>query len=158
MKVTPMPFLRKSLVSLNHPLYYSELDCFPLETSRWVKFAEFYVERWRERTVNWVLGNDKHPVHVVNYENLKRDTVGEVEKILDFLQFPYSHDELTERLRENYTEFQRVHTHKSFQHYSPEQKEMLNSKLSSVLAFAKAAGKADLFLFHDYLESLPSLV
>ena len=107
--------------------------------------------------LNWVLSDHKHPVHVVNYEDLKRDTVGEVEKILDFLQFPYSHDELAERLREDYTVFQRPHTNDTFEHFYPEQKEKLRTTLLTVMAAAKDSGKADLFHFDEYLESLPDI-
>ena len=116
-----------------------------------------YMERWKERVVNWVFDNNEHPVHVVSYEDLKTDKVREVEKILDFLQFPYDHDELTERLSEDYTEFQRPHNHTDFQHFNPEQKEKIRATLESAITLAKACGKTDLFHFHDYLESLPHI-
>ena len=104
-----------------------------------------------------MLDNHGHPVHVVNYEDLKRDTVKEVEKILDFLQFPYSHDEVVERLREDYTDLQRPHTHEDFQHYFPKLKENLRTTLLTMMATANASGKADLFLFNEYLDSLPDI-
>ena len=126
---------------------------------RWKEFSKTYLDTWERRLNNWVLANDRHPVHVVNYEDLQRNTVVEVAKILDFLQFPYRNDTLAERLRDDYTEFKRRrHTNSDFQHFSPEQKEKLRSTLSSVLATAKAAGKADLFLFDEYLESLPNII
>ena len=104
-----------------------------------------------------MLDNHSHPVHVVNYEDLKKDYIREVEKILDFLQFPYSHEEVVERLREDYTDLQRQHTHKDFRHFSPEQKENLQTTLLTMMATAKASGKADLFLFKEYLDSLPDI-
>ena len=104
-----------------------------------------------------MLDNHGHPVHVVNYEDLKRNTVREVEKILDFLQFPYTHEEVVERLRVDYTDFQRVHTHDDFQHFSPEQKEKLRTTLQTVMTKAKACEKANLFLFNEYLSSLPDI-
>ena len=104
-----------------------------------------------------MLDNHSHPVHVVNYEDLKKDYIREVEKILDFLQFPYSHEEVVERLREDYTDLQRQHTHEDFQHFSPEQKEYLRTTLLTMMATANASGKADLFLFNEYLDSLPDI-
>ena len=126
-------------------------------TQKWGSFHDDYLNKWKKRLLNWVLSDHKHPVHVVNYEDLKRDTVGEVEKILDFLQFPYRHDELAERLREEYTVFQRQHTNDNFEHFSPEQKEKLRTTLLTVMAAAKDSGKAALFHFDEYLESLPDI-
>ena len=124
---------------------------------KWNGFSETYLKAWITRLNNWVFNNPNHPVHVVSYEDLQRDTVGEVEKILDFLEFPYSHDELVERLREDYTTFQRPHTNDDFQHFSPEQKANIRTTLLTVMATAKATGKSDLFEFDDYLESLPHI-
>ena len=129
-----------------------------LETEKWIKFSGRYFDRWKERTINWVFNNHSHPVHVVSYEDLKRDTVGEVEKILDFLRFPYSHNDLVERLRQDYTVFQRPHTNDDFQHFSPEQKENLRTTLLTVMARAKACGKSDLFHFDEYLDSLSDIL
>ena len=101
-----------------------------------------------------MLNSPNHPVHVVSYEDLQRDTVGEVEKILDFLEFPYSHDELVERLREDYTTFQRPHTNDDFQHFSPEQKANIRTTLLSVMVTAKATGKLNLLTtLNHYLTS-----
>ena len=99
--------------------------------------------------------NDNHPVHVVSYEDLQNDTVREVEKILDFLHFPYSHEDLIQRLRVNFTTFRRPHMNDGFQHFSPEQKERLRLKITQLMAATKTAGKADLFLFSKYLADLP---
>lgn len=127
-------------------------------TNEWTNFLDNYLRKWKKRLVNWVLNNHtNHPVHVVNYEDLKSDTVGEVEKILDFLHFPYSHDEVVERLREDYTVFQRPHKDVNFEHFSPEQKEKLRDALLNVMAAAKDCGKEKLLLFNDYLEVLPDV-
>ena len=136
---------------------YFLLSILPAVTEKWTSFSEEYLNNWIQRLSNWVLDNHRHPVHVVSYEDLKRDTVKEVEKILDFLQFPYTHEEVVERLRVDYTDFQRVHIHDDFQHFSPEQKEKLQTTLQTAIDNAKACGKADLFLFNEYLDSLPDI-
>ena len=125
---------------------------------KWNGFSEDYLQLWIERLDNWVFNNHSHPVHVVSYEDLKKDTVGEVEKILDFLKFPYSHSELVERLRQDYTVFQRPHTNDDYQHFSPEQKENLRTTLLTGMARAKAFGKSDLFHFDEYLNSLSDIL
>ena len=102
--------------------------------------------------------NDKHPVHVVAYEDLKNNTVREVEKILDFLQFRYTHQDLVQKLRVDFTNFQRAHVDDGFQHFSPEQKEQLNQTLHTVIHTARESGKEPLFHFNDYLESLHDVI
>ena len=117
------------------------------------------MEKWKVRTENWVLNNDdqKHKVHVVSYEDLQRDTVGEVEKILDFLHFPYNHEELVERLRDDFTTFRRPHSNDGFQHFSPEQKELLRKTITELNATATAVAKANLFHFDEYLAALTTI-
>ena len=153
----------QGLNSRHSTLQFSYIAChlicsiLPAVTEKWSIFSGEYLDHWIHRLNNWVFDNHGHPVHVVNYEDLKKDTVREVEKILDFLQFPYSHEEVVERLKTDFTTFQRPHTHDDFQHFSPAQKEMLQTTLLTVMADAKASGKADLFLFNEYLDSLPDI-
>ena len=101
--------------------------------------------------------NHSHPVHLVSYEDLENDTVREVEKILDFLHFQYSHEEVTERLREDFANFKRSHQKAEFQHFSPEQKDRLRETLTTAVKAASDAGMTDLCHFSEYLESLDSI-
>ena len=97
-------------------------------------------------------------MHVVSYENLQRDAVGEVEKILDFLKFSYTHDDLVERLKQDYSDFQRPHSHDTdFQHFSPEQKDYIRNTLMDMIELAKKAGKMDLFHFDEYIDALDNI-
>ena len=97
-------------------------------------------------------------MHVVSYEDLKRDAVREVEKILDFLKFSYTHDDLVERLNHDYSDFQRPHSHVTdFQHFSPEQKDYLRNTMMDMIELAKRAGKMDLFRFDEYIDALDDI-
>ena len=127
------------------------------DNKEWNSFFEEYLEQWIERLSNWVFDNHSHPVHVVSYEDLENDTVREVEKILDFLHFQYSHEEVTERLREDFANFKRSHGKVEFQYFSPEQKDKLRETLMTAVKAASDAGKTDLFHFSEYLESLDSI-
>ena len=133
--------------------------CSPLPgTKEWTKFFDEYIYKWRVRTINWVLKSGNHPVHVVSYEDLTRDRVREVGKILDFLQFPYDHNELAERLNKDYTFFQRPHANEEeFQHFSPGEKDKLRAAIESLRTSAKTAGMEHMFLFDEYLQSLPDI-
>lgn len=127
---------------------------FYQETDEWIRFSGKYIDRWKERTINWVLDDHRRPVHVVSYEDLKNNTVKEVEKILDFLKYPYNHNELVEKLSQDFNEFRRSHTQDDFPHFNSEQKQKLRSTLESITSIAKSSGKIDLFHFYEYLQSI----
>ena len=58
--------------------------------SHWTKFVEEQIERWKVH-FDWLL---KHPkdrdVILVRYEDLKRDLLPQIERILTFLRFSYT--------------------------------------------------------------------
>ena len=109
--------------------------------------------------VTWVINNNakKHPVHVVRYEDLQKDTVGEVERILDFLKFRYTHEDVVERLKEGYREFQRSHNHTDFQHFSETQRGNLRRTLMETWDLAKRSGKSELLRLDDYIAALDDI-
>ena len=123
----------------------------------WYQFSRAYLRNWKARLTNWVLNNDKHPVHVVRYEDLQNDRVREVERILDFLHFSYNHDDVVSALEEDYSVFQRSHEHDDFQHYSAKQKLILKATLQDLIKLATMRGKADLLQLNEYLESIPNI-
>ena len=123
----------------------------------WYRFTRAYLKNWKPRLINCVLDNDKHPVHVVRYEDLQNDRVREVERILDFLHFSYNHDDVVSALEEDYSVFQRSHEHDHIRHYSTEQKEMLRSTLVDLIKLASIREKAYLLHLNEYLESLPDI-
>ena len=122
----------------------------------WLHFSNDYLDAWKTRMVSWIIDNnaEKHPVHVVRYEDLQRDTVGEVEKILDFLRFPYTHMEVVRKLNDNYTDFKRSHNHTNFQHFSDHQKNKLRVTLTETWELAKTKDKAELLRLDEYIAAL----
>ena len=130
---------------------------FSTETKAWKVYFEDALSAWKMRMHTWVLDNDQHPVHVVRYEDLLINTVGEVEKILDFLQFPYVHEDLVHKLEQNLTEFQRSHSNDDFHHFSPEQKSKLRIALMATWDSSKEVGKADLLRLDEYIEALDEI-
>ena len=154
----PSQSLVSNLLSIYH--YVCIPTLVTAATQEWRNFTIRYLNRWQERVINWVFNNNNktHPVLVISYENLKRDTVKEVEKILDFLHFPYNHEEVVEKLKEDYTTFQRPHMNDNFQHYSAEQKDLLRKTIIELKMAAETVGKERLFLFDEYLESLSDII
>lgn len=68
----------------------------------------------------------------VRYEDLKTDTVAEVARMLDFLEFPFSREEVEHRIGEGFTQFYRNHTD-SFGHFTSEQKIFVNGIIFDVV-------------------------
>ena len=68
----------------------------------WDKFIKYYLKWWHEYFPVWLVNGTKydHPVHVVKLEELKSNTLLEVQKMLNFLGFPYDVKDLTKRLRD----------------------------------------------------------
>ena len=86
---------------------------------------------WERTVLAWVSNNHNHPVLVVKYEDLKKDTLTEVKRMLDFLQVPYSESRLTEVVFRGYSMYKRQHVEK-FDHYTTEQREVVRSAIERV--------------------------
>lgn len=76
---------------------------------------------WEQTVLGWLIANRGHPIHVVKYEQLKLDTKGELEKIMKFLQVPYSRRQLDRVVHAGYSEFKRKHKH--VEYYTEAQRE-----------------------------------
>ena len=69
----------------------------------------------------------KAPVLVIGYENLKKDTHTELKKMLDFLGYPYSEEDVLCAVKGSSKAFHRNHTRKALHPFSsPVQKFVLN--------------------------------
>ena len=68
--------------------------------SAWNTFLKRDIKQWSSYFSTWLVNGTRlgHPVHVVKYEDLKADTLGEVKKMLDFLQFRYEEEDLKKSL------------------------------------------------------------
>ena len=117
-------------------------------------FAILYMGEWKLRIHQWVLDQDKYPVHILRYEDLQNNTVKEVLRVLDFLDVSYDYDTVAERLREDYSEFHRPHNTVEFEHYSDEQKQQLRSWFMDIITAAENAGKLHLLRLGDYLSTI----
>ena len=76
---------------------------------------------WKQTVLGWLIANKGHPIHVVKYEQLKLDTKGELERIMEFLQIPYSRRQLERVVQAGYSVFKRKH--RDVEYYTQAQKE-----------------------------------
>ena len=51
----------------------------------WINFVRSRAPLWLAMIRNWLAGNQGHPVLIIRYEDLKLSPVGEVKKMLSFL-------------------------------------------------------------------------
>lgn len=98
----------------------------------WDKILRSQVVKWKLMVNSNLLRRRSHPVLTVRYEDLKTDTVAEVVRMLDFLEFPYSREEVEHRIREGFTQFYRNHTD-SFDHFTTEQKIFVNGIIFDIV-------------------------
>ena len=87
---------------------------------------------------------------VVQYEKLKKDTVGGVKRMLDFLGFGYSQEEIGKRLKEGYTTFYRNHRDE-FEHFTPPQRAFLTNMVNETIQMLNECNVGDVFPIRDYL-------
>lgn len=117
----------------------------------WDEFLRGYMERWQTRLKNWVLDSQEHPVHVVRYEDLQQDVPGEVAKVLTFLKIPFNEEELSIRLKSDFTTFKRKHTSVQFDHYSGGQRDYIRDVLVETIKLSQEANMSDILRIHEYL-------
>ena len=89
---------------------------------------------------------------VVRYEDVKRDAVKEMKRLLEFLKFSYDDQSVSMRLaKEDPAPFHRNHSISDFEHYTTEQKMYINSLLQDTIQLLKQHNVEHLFNLHEYL-------
>lgn len=107
---------------------------------------------WVERLKRWVLEQTPHhPVMVMRYEDLQKDTVGEVRRMLDFLQV--ASENLPQRLSEGFTTFKRSHGGVEFERYTSKQRLSMKSWLQRAVHLANERNMSHVLKLNDYLEN-----
>ena len=115
----------------------------------WNAFVLEQTPIWERTVLAWVLNNHRHPVLVIKYEDLKNNTEEEIEKMLDFLQVPYSRSRLREVVTRGYEAYKRPHRDE-FDHYTVEQRATIRAaivRVANSLKEHKVLDKADVSLY-----------
>ena len=80
-----------------------------------------------------------YPLLVLRYEDLKRDSLIQVFRMLDFLNVHYDRTEIERRLQDDFSAVRRNHTC-DFEHYTEEQKVYVRNMLSSTITELQSMG------------------
>lgn len=112
------------------------------------------MEAWLKRIRNWIVQQPpQHPVMVVKYEDLKEDTLREVERILTFLKLPFSREEVSEKLARDFTTFKRPHREgDNFKRYTDKQMASMKSTVMEAIQLIEDNDISDIVTLDEYLE------
>ena len=96
----------------------------------WNGKVKYHSHKWKNRVTQW-LNVTEYPVLFIGYENLMKDTYTEVKRMLDFIGYPYSEDDIVCAVKSS-NAFHRNHTKEHSNVYSPEQQEFITSIIKDV--------------------------
>ena len=99
----------------------------------------------------YFVNNVVHNKLYVMYENLLNDSLSEVRRMLEFLDFEFSESELESRLQQPFYTFQRNHT-EEFEHFTPIQRSYVNFIIESTIEALKDSEFAGQIPLEEYLE------
>ena len=128
---------------------------FPTGTNpQWNKYVHKYsIHPWVSY-FQWLLEGVSagHPVLVVRYEDLKSDSLTQVERMLEFLKVPYSNEALEKRMSQDFGKFHRQHSGTDFDHYTTEQRNHIKGLVKQALELLKTSNNGTTYGIEDYLQ------
>ncbi len=128
----------------------THICAYPGENKAWDAYVHREAVEWQNTIIGWLLRNKEHPVMVVKFEDLKRSTVVEVKRMLDFLLVPYTMEKVLEVVGSEFAEFRRKHQ-QSFEHFTPEQKEFVTQVLRTTMKLLNARKLSNVCNILDYI-------
>ena len=110
--------------------------------TNWNQFVGQQIRKWKMIAAENILHSKGHLVLVVLYEQLQAHPLREVERILDFLHYPYSPEAVRSAVDEGFTSFYRNHTD-PFPHFTPQQISLVNNAISAAAERLRSEGLTD---------------
>ncbi len=80
-----------------------------------------------------------------------RDELGEVERMLDFLELEYNRTEVAVKLEGDFNEFRRHHSGQDYDHYTSAQKAVVNNMILETIKTLEEYKMDRLFHIRDYI-------
>ena len=102
---------------------------FVVNSSDWIKEVKRRSRDWKYHVMAW-LNATRFPVLVVGYENLMINTYTELKRILDFVGYPYSKNDVLCAVKSSEA-FHRKHK-KDIHAFSPELQQIVNNDIKAV--------------------------
>ena len=105
----------------------------------WDIFIHNSGERWKKTIAKWYLhpATARHRIILVRFEDVKKDKLNEVKRMLEFLHVPNNESTLAEKLEGEFnTNFKREHE-EYFEHYTIPQKKYINNLILETIQMLK---------------------
>ena len=99
---------------------------FVVNNSAWDRTVKSKFQQWKTHITRWLKVTNT-PVLVVGFENLKNNTFTELKRMLDFLGYPYSDDNVVCAIKSPSEKFHRKHTKDSHAFSPALRQSMVNS-------------------------------
>ena len=131
---------------LDHPSAFLHAVRSAGNNTKWSEFVHREAKVWQETVLGWLLRNQNRPIMVTKYEDLLVDVERELNRILVFLQVPYSREQLRKVVKEGYSQYHRQGG-AQFEHYTQSQKDYVRGVIRST---ADAIGDSGLVDISDY--------
>lgn len=80
----------------------------------------------------YVIKSLDHPILIVYYEDLKRNVMKEMKRMLHFLDFPFSTTDMHRTMLSGFDQFHRNHSDE-FEHYTEDQIQLINGVINWVI-------------------------
>jgi len=106
---------------------YIQICITLVNNSEWDNNVKLSAKWWQLHLKRWIDG--ELPVLIVKFENLLVDLKTELQRMLDFLGYPYTEDDLNCTIKSNTKQFQRKHSENAINRYTVEQKKHVNLQL-----------------------------
>ena len=119
---------------LIHLSFNPPFSRLPGSNKQWEAHVYAMGERWKKTIVKWY-GSARRlniPILVVHYEDVQRDHLKQVVRILDFLDFSYGQTEVEAALVSDFDDVRRKHKEK-YEHYTNQQKHFVRSIIESTI-------------------------
>ena len=91
----------------------------------WKENVEKMEQGWLRHVTNCTQLHIKIPTLIVKFENLKSNLFVELKRMLDFLEVPYTDEDIECTVNSKSDSFHRIHHDKSFNPYSPQQRQSI---------------------------------
>ncbi len=113
--------------------------------NRWEEFVHGQARKWFVMIYNWIYKNRNHPLLLIKYEQLRNNKALEMHKILEFLDIKFSIEEIQTRIDNGFSTFHRRKNNVTFEHFTIEQKQWVNSAIINATALTETLD------FREYL-------
>lgn len=134
-------------------LFYTQCLCPTAgENKEWDAYVHSQAVEWQNTIIGWLIKNKGHPVMLIKFEDLKRNTEIEVMRMLDFLLVPYTEQQVMEVVESGFMEFKRKQRHApSLEHYTAKQVAHVNEVLRTTVQLLDVRRLSHVCSISDYV-------